>query len=242
MGSFFAGIKAGTITGVLYVGGMAVFNLIILYALKQDVLSQISSQYAQICTQGGPGNATVYQDCFDSVVSVDVPYIAFVAFFITLAYSGVFGLYYDSVPGGTPAKKGVAIAAIIGANLVFFNYAGFYFDTTSTVATTTFVIAWTVVFGYLLGTRYKKYTRAVQIQSQDAALLKVMVDGRDVTGKTKTYAATSNHKVRAEVADGASFKEWVVTGGLSLEDNRSFETVMEVNGDGTLKGVAIPKY
>ena len=68
------------------------------------------------------------------------------------------------------------------------------------------------------------------------------MDRQDCTGKARTFAATSSHKVRAEVAEDASFKEWEATGGITLEDTRSFETVMEVGGDGTLRGVVGPKY
>ena len=69
-----------------------------------------------------------------------------------------------------------------------------------------------------------------------------MVDGRDCTGKARTFATTSSHKVRAEAAEDASFKEWEAAGGITLEDVRSFETVMEVNGDGKLTGKVGTKY
>ena len=241
MGSFFAGIKAGTLGGALYVGGIAVFNVILLYALKGTVLSAISQAYPQACPMVPNVNGSA-EDCFSSVVAVDVPFIAFVAFFIALAYSGVFGLYYDSLPNRGPTARGVIFGGIVGVNLVFFGFSGYVFDSSSAAATMVLMVIWTPVFGYLLGRLYTKYTRKVAFSSQDLELLKVMVDRRDCTGKTRTFATTSSHKVRAEVSDDASFKEWGATGGITLEDPRSFETVMEVNGNGTLTGKVGRKY
>jgi len=241
LGSFFAGIKAGTLSGVLYVGGMAVFNVVLLYALQSSALNAISQAYPQSCplTPNVNGSAA---DCFQSVVAVDVPFIAFVAFFITLIYAGVFGLYYDSLPTRGSTIKGLIFAAVIGLSLVFFGFSGYVFDSESGVATTLMMLLWTPLFGYLLGRFYKKYTREVEFSSQDPGLLKVVVDGRDSTGRVKTFATTSNHKLRADVAEDASFREWQATGGISLEDVRSFETTFEVNDNGKLVGMVGTKY
>lgn len=243
MGSFFAGVKAGTLGGFLYVGGTAVFNVILLYALKADVLNFIQQQYSTVCAPGTVINATnSVEDCFASVVAVDVPYIAFVAFFVVLTYAGLFGILYDSVPIKSSLVKGEAFALVAGLNLFLFGFSGFFFDQTSFIASGVFLVAWTLVFGYILGRLYRRYTRPVSIDSHDPSLLKVMVDGRDLTGKTRTFALTSSHKLRAELTDDASFREWEVTGGVSVEDSRSFETVVEVNGEGTLKGIVTRKY
>lgn len=243
MGSFFAGIKAGTLGGVLYVGGLAVFNVLLLFALKPEVLSAISTYYPQVCTAAPPsGNASTLEDCFSLLVAVDVPYVAFIGFFIALLYTGIFGLWYERLPGSSSLVKGETIAAIVGFNLVLFGFYGFYFNYESGLATGVFLLAWTAVFGYVVGRLYKKYTRLVTFQSQDEGALRIFVDGRDFTGKTRTFATTSTHKVRAEVADDASFKEWEVGGAIMVEDPRSFETAMEVNGDGLLKAQVGKKY
>lgn len=242
MGSYFAGIKAGTLSGVLYVGGMAAFNVALLYALKADVLNLIQQSYSSICAPVATVNGTSVEDCFASVVAVDVPYIAFVAFFIVLFFAGLFGRYYDSLPGRGSTLKGETIAALVGVSLVSFGFSGFYFDSESAAATSAFLVAWTIVFGYFLGRLYRKYTRVVEFGSEDEGLLRVMVDGKDLTGKARTFALTSNHKVRAEVADDASFKEWEPSGGIKLEDPKSFETLMEVDGEGALKGSVGRKY
>lgn len=241
MGSFFAGIKAGTMGGILYVGGMAAFNVVLLYALQSDVLASISRSNPALCPI--PGNATASaQDCFVSLVTIDVPFVAFVAFFITLLYSGLFGIYHDYLPKVGTAAKATVVAAIVAVNLLFFGFAGYIFDSRSEVATVAFLVLWTGVFGYSLGRLYRRYTRRVGFESEDPSMLRVLVDGRDVTGKTWTFATTSSHRLRAELSDDASFKEWEGGGGVSLEDPRSFETVMEVNEDGTLKGRVSGKY
>jgi len=241
MGSFFAGVKAGTLGGIIYVGGIAVFNVLLLYALQQNVLKEISQLSPQLCPYTPNINGSA-MDCFSSVISVDVPFVAFVAFFISLIYAGVFGLYYDSLPSKSTTLKGMMFAVIICANLVFFGFSAYVFDTESIVLAGVFLLGWTPFFGYLLGSLYKKYTRVISFASQDPSLLKVIVDGRDCTGKGRTFATTSSHKVRAEVAEDASFKEWEAEGGITLDDSRSFETAMEVNGDGTLLGKVGPKY
>ena len=242
MGSFFAGVKAGTLGGIVYVGGMAAFNVILLYALQKDVLASIVQAYPAACPATPTANGTSVIDCFNSVVAVDVPYRAFVAFFITLLYSGLFGTYHDYLPRLGTVTKGMAIAALVGASLVYFGFSGYIFDPQSAAATGVFLLLWTALFGYLLGRLYRRYTRVVAFESQSPSMLKIVVDGRDVTGKSRTFAATSSHRLRAEVSDDASFTEWEGSGGLALEDPRSFETVLEINDDGKLMGKVTSKY
>jgi hypothetical protein len=243
LGSFFAGVKAGTLGGFLYVGGTAVFNVVLLYALYGDVLNFIQAQYTNVCTTSVPVNATnSVQQCFASVIAVDIPYIAFVAFFVVLAYAGLFGLFYDSIPAKSAIVKGEFFGGLAGFNLVVFGFSAYFFDVPSSIASGIFMVAWTAVFGYFLGRLYRRYTRPVSLSSQDPGLLRVLVDGKDLTGRTRTFALTSSHKVRAELASDASFREWEVTGNLTVEDPRSFETVVEINGEGSLKGVVTRKY
>ena len=247
MGSYFAGIKAGTLSGILYVAGLAAFNVLLLYALKGDVLQAINQANPVDCPLVQTVNGSA-QDCFDLVVSVSVPFVSFVSIFVVLFVSGLFGLYYDSLPGGSAVVKGLFFGAIAVFCMVFvvplfFGLGLIYaFNLPSEVATGGFLLCWTPVFGYLLGRLYKKYTRAIDFSSQDPNLLKVMVDGRDSTGQSRTFATTSSHKLRAEVAEGASFREWEATDGILLEDPRSFETTMEVNNDGRIVGKVGTKY
>ena len=241
MGSFLAGIKAGTLTGIMYMGGIALFNVVLLVALKPQVLNVISQSYASVCATGSPAGAGSLNDCFNLVLAYDVPFLAFVGFFVALLYCGAFGLFYDRFPGGT-VIRGETIAGVVGINLLFFGYSGFYFDYESALIGGIFFLAWTVVFGYAVGTLYKRYTRMVTFESEDPESMKLSLDGREVTGKSRTLSLTSTHKLTAEVSEGSSFREWVTSGGVSLEDSRSFETTFEVNGDGLVKGRVGKKY
>jgi hypothetical protein len=98
-----------------------------------------------------------------------------------------------------------------------------------------FLVIWTGTYGFILGRLYRRYTRMVRFESADEATLRIMIDGKDYTGRSRTFAYTSTHKARAEASGGLVFKEWNVSGGVTVEDPRSFETLMEVSGDGLLK-------
>lgn len=243
MGSFFAGIKAGTLGGIVYIGGLAIFNVALLYALKADFFVWISgSTFSNACPLVPAANGTSAEGCLSLVVSLSVPFLAFVGFFIGLFFAGIFGQYYDSLPTENPTVKGEIVAYLLAATLVVSGAAGYPFDFEASVLTLAFLAAWTAPFGFILGRLYRRYTRPVQMGSQEPSLLRVLVDGRDCTGKSKTFALTSSHRLRAELTNDASFREWSVTGGLAVEDLRSFETVMEVNGEGSLLGVVTKKY
>ncbi len=241
MGSFFAGVKAGTLAGLVYLGGIAAFNVAILYALKGDVLSQIRASYSAVCG-GIPTESASLQSCFNSVVAIYVPFIAFIGFFVALVYSAIFGRFYEAFPGGRFWMKGETLAAVVGISLLYFGLSGIYFDYASKVAGTAFFVVWTLTYGLLMGKLYSRYTRVVRFESQDPSLLKISVDGRDFTGKVRTFSLKSVHVLRAEVSEDASFKEWTVSGGVTVEDQRSFETEMDVNGDGLLKAQVSKKY
>jgi len=233
LGSFLAGIKAGTLSGIVYVGGIALFTVLLWEALKPDALAAISQTH--LCSGG------TLEGCFSLVLAYDVPFIAFIGFFIALLYAGVFGIFYDSLPG-SPVIKGETIAAIVGLSFVLFGFIGLYFNYESAMAVTVFFLVWTAAFGYMLGKLYKRYTRLVSFESEDPESLSVSLDGREVTGRARTLSLTSTHKLKADVSEGSSFKEWVSSGGVSLEDSRSFETTFEVNGDGLVKGRVGKKY
>jgi len=233
LGSFLAGIKAGTLSGIVYVGGIALFTVLLWEVLKPDALTAISQTH--LCAGGS------LEGCFSLVLAYDVPFIAFIGFFIALLYAGVLGIFYDSFPG-SPVIKGEIIAAIVGLSFVLFGFVGLYFNYESAMAVTVFFLAWTAVFGYMLGKLYKRYTRLVSFESEDPESLRISLDGREVTGRARTLSLTSTHSLKADVSEGSSFKEWVSSGGVSLEDSRSFETTFEVNGDGLVKGRAGRKY
>lgn len=245
MGSFFAGVKAGTLSGMLYIGGLALSLVLVLYLFRGDAVSSLLRSFDQFCVVNAPVNSTVVgsgQDCFDQLIQNVIPAGAILGYFVSLGYAGVLGLYYEAMPGRRPAAKALPVAAAAGLTILvlgldplilLFDFAALLFG---------ILVVWTAVFAVSLGALYRRYTRAVRVESQDPSLLRVFVDGRDVTGKERTFALTSSHRLRAEVASDASFKVWEATGELGVEDPRSFETVVEVNGAGTLRGSVAPKH
>lgn len=242
MGSFFAGVKAGTLAGVLYIGGLVLFNVALLFAFKADALSVISKNYTGICPPVAAANMTSADDCFGWVVSIFPEYLGFAGFFVTLGFSGLFGVYYDSLTGRGPVPKGETAAILVGLSLVLLGIAGVSFTPFVSAALGTFLVAWTFVFGVALGRLYARYTRKVRLEGPAKGEASIMVDGKDFTGRTRTFAVKSVHQLRAEVGGGMSFRGWTVSGGVSVEDQKSFETEMEVNGDGLLKLEVSDKY
>jgi hypothetical protein len=232
VGSGFAGVKAGVLAGIVYIGSLALFNVLLLYVLKQDALHVISEQYPQVCSSAPAANSTSVEDCFSSVVTGYVPFLAFIGFFVSLIYAWVFGRVYEYFPAKGARTRGLMIAFVVLINLLYFGLIGIPFDQTAATALAIFALSMTVVYGVLMGTFYSRYTRRVDFGGGD---LRIMVDGKDMTGKSRTFATKSVHELRAEPKAGNSFRVWVVSGGVTVEDNKSFETTMEVNGDGLLK-------
>ncbi|QQG48826.1 MAG: hypothetical protein HY247_00440 [archaeon] len=243
MGSFFAGIKSGTVAGIVYVAGLAAFNVATLVAYKPDVLAQISKSFPQTCVAGAGANATSLDDCYTSVLSLYVPYAAFLGFFVVLAFAGIFGAAYDGLPGRRSSIKSAVVAVLVGAALLVpFNLALVYQGPPVDLEFAFFYPAWTILFGLLMGRFYSRYTRRIEFTSEDPEAIKVLVDGKDFTGKTRTMANNSVHTLRADVADDGSFREWGTSGGVKLEDPRSFDTVLEIEGHGRVAAMGGRKH
>jgi len=237
-----AGLKAGVVAGLIYIGALVLANLAILYLLRQDILNYITNNFSLVCTAVNSVNSTSVQDCFNSLAPVYLPFIAFVGFFLVLGYSALFGRVYDSLPGQGPYFKGLLIAPLVAISIVFFQLLGFTFELSATAALAIVLVAATVAYGLLMGRFYKRYTRVIQFVSEDDSALRIIVGRSDLTGKTMTLAANSVHNIEAKVGDDSSFKGWSVSGGVAVEDTKSFETTMEVKGDGLLKGQVGKKY
>lgn len=242
MGSMLAGIKAGVVAGIVYIGAIMVANLAVLYLAKDDIMSYITNNFAVVCSPVNTVNATSVVDCYNSLAPVYLPFIAFVGFFITLGYSALFGRLYEGIPAKSPSFKGLLVAPLIAISLLFFQLVGFTFEASATELLAVVLVVATVAYGVLVGKFYKRYTRVVQFLSDDTAALRIIVGRRDLTGKTVTLAANSAHNIEARVSEDSSFKGWSVSGGVSVEDSRSFETTIEVTGDGLLKGQVGKKY
>jgi len=237
-----AGLKAGVIAGIAYIGTLIVANLAVLYLSKPEILQYITNNFAQVCSPVSSVNATTIEDCFDSLAPVYLPFIAFLGFFVTLVYSAVFGRLYDRLPLRSPSFKGLLLAPLAAISLVYLQLIGFTYELFATEALVLVLLISTVAYGVILGRFYRRYTRVVQFVSEDDSALRIVVGRSDLTGKTTTMAANSSHNIEAKVAEDSSFKGWSVSGGVTVEDARSFETTMEVSGDGLLKGQVAKKY
>lgn len=242
MGSMLAGVKAGVVAGMVYIGIIILANLAVLYLLRQDVLDYITSNFNLVCSPVNTVNPGTLQDCFNSLAPLYLPFVAFAGFVLTLVYSGVFGRIYDRLPALGPSFKGLIVAPVVAISLVYFQLIGLTFELPATEILTAVLIGATILYGLLLGRFYKRYTRIIQFISEDDSALRIIVGRSDLTGKTATLAAKSSHNIEARVVEDSSFKGWSVSGGVAVEDLRSFETTMEVNGDGLLKGQVTKKY
>jgi hypothetical protein len=242
LGSILAGVKAGVIAGLAYIGTLALFNVAVLYLSKGDVLNYIANNFSQVCSPVSTVNSVSVQECFDSLAPVYIPFVAFVGFSLTLGYSALFGRIYERIPSPSHSLKGLVIAPIVAINLILFQLVGFTFEQSATEGVILVLIISTVAYGFILGKLYRRYTRTIQFVSQNESALRIIVGRSDLTGKTTTLAARSTHNVEAKVSDDSSFKGWTVSGGVTVEDPKSFETSIEVNGDGLLKGLVSKKY
>jgi len=181
------------------------------------------------------------EECFSSVVLVYIPYFIFLGFVISLVFAAAYGILYEHLPGQSPRVKAASMGLLLLIALLYLGLAGLSFEYTARILISLFDLAATVVYAVILGGLYRRYTRSVEFVSQDENSLKIIVDGRNLTGKTRTFHLRSSHDVKGETSGDSSFKEWAISGGVSIEDPRSFRTTIEVNGDGMLKAFSTKK-
>lgn len=227
MGSALGGLKAGVIAGIFFVGLLGLVNLFLLYIFKQDAIKLIEQNYSEQC-------ATITAEgCFLSVVEVYLPVNIFVNYMVLLVFSSIYGRLFEYIPGRSYSAKGFSIALVLLLTLSFLGSVVTQFTFLGRVIVLASALVLTVVFGIMLGRFYRRYTRIVEFQSTHPEELRVIVDGRDVTGKKLTFPVHSIHKAKAE--GNVPFRSWAATGGVSVEDQKSFETEFEVSGDGVLR-------
>jgi hypothetical protein len=235
VGSTFAGVKAGVLAGVVYFGVLAFVNVLVLFTFQKDAIAVITANYPQSCS--APSNSSAY-DCLVNVAQIQVPFVAFLGFFLSLVLAGVFGRLYEHVPGKDYKTKGISMGLLLLVVLTLVGLVGYTFDAAAAYITGAVEVVAAVGYGLLLGFLYARYTRRVEFVSAPGAPIRIVVDGKDFTGKARTFSSKSVHEIRAATSEESSFKEWVVSGGVTVEDDRSYETTMEVNGDGMLKAVS----
>jgi hypothetical protein len=184
-----------------------------------------------LCT----GGSATPQDCFSTLLTADIPsLVVFPIAVFGILFGGLYGIYYEFLPGHGYRIKAVAAGMGMLIMILFFGVAGLTTDQTQKAIMDAFDTVAMLVYAVIIAHFYQKYTRQVEFESPDPEKLKITVDGKNYTGKVKTFSVHSTHKIRAPSESGA-FKGWLVSGGVSVLDPRSFETTMRVDGDGLLK-------
>lgn len=229
MPSALAGAKAGILAGIFFAAAVGLFNIAILEAFNGPVLAVFQND--AICTTA----PTTPQDCFSTLITTSIPtFVMFPTAVLGILFGGIYGMLYEFIPGTGYTVRATAMALGALILMLVLGTAGFAADESQKLALDAFDIAAAFVYAVVLARFYKRYTRVVQFQSPNPERLKITCDGKNYTGKAKTLAVNSTHTIRAPSESG-TFREWLVSGGVSVLDSKSFETTMRVEGDGLLK-------
>jgi hypothetical protein len=227
--SSLAGAKAGILGGIFFAAAVGVFNWAILQAFSSSALQVLSTYSFCSGTSGTP------QDCFSTLLNTDIPSLVVFPIGVSgILFGGLYGLYFEFLPGQGYRIRAVAIGMAMLIMMLVFGLAGITIDQTTKTAMDVFDAVSMLGYAVILSHFYRRYTREVTFESPNAERLKITVDGKNFTGKMRTLSLHSNHTVRAPSESGA-FHQWLVSGGVSVLDSKSFETTMRVDGDGLLK-------
>lgn len=229
MGSGLAGAKAGILGGIFLAAAIGLSNIALLEALRASVL-----QYLAANPSACPGTATA-QDCFSTLISVSIPtYVMFPVAVLGIVFGGLYGIYYEFLPGVGYRIRAASLGLALLIVILFLGVAGETPPGAPKAVMSALDLVAVVAYALIIARSYRKFSREVEFQSPRPQELKILVDGRNLTGKMRTFALNSTHKVKAE-GDGKGFKGWLVSGGVSVDDPRSFETTITVEGNGLLK-------
>jgi hypothetical protein len=228
-GSSLAGAKAGILGGVFFGAAAGLFNIALLEVFSGTVLAAFQSNV--VCTTP----PTTPQDCFSTLLSTYIPtFVIFPVAVFGILFGGLYGVYFEFLPGRGYGIRAVAAGMGMLIMILVFGVAGVTADPTERAIMYAFDTVAMLVYASIIARYYRKFTREVEFVSPDLKRLKITVDGKNFTGKLKTLSLHSTHTVRAP-GEGGAFHEWLVSGGVSVLDSKSFETTMRVDGDGLLK-------
>ena len=226
-----AGAKAGILGGIFFAAVVTLFNVVLLEAFKSSALLalQTSPQTAADCS------GAAAQNCFSTLLSATIPtFVAFPLGVTGILFGGLYGQYFEFLPGQGYRIRAALMGLLMLIMMLVFGLAGFTVDQTSKSIMDAFDTLAMIGYALIIAHFYRRYTREVRFESPNHAKLTITVDHKDFTEKTKTLSLHSTHTIRAPSESG-SFHEWLVSGGVSVLDSKSFETVMKVDGDGLLK-------
>jgi hypothetical protein len=233
VGSVLAGVKAGAVASFCFASSVSLFNILLLYSFKGQVLTFLTQSYPTTCPASvTPGVAGTAETCFDDIVITGVPEADLLRLaVIAMLFAVGIGVYFDYLPGRTYFRRTFLVVPIIVIGLLFLGLYGLVTDATQLVLMVVFESGAACLYAVILAWLYRRFTREVEFQG--SATSKIMVDSRDVTGKKRTYAVNSTHKLAA--ADEKTFRGWLVSGGLTVSEPREAKTSLQVTGDGLLK-------
>jgi hypothetical protein len=228
-GSSLAGAKAGILGGIFFAAAAGLFNVAILEAFSGSVLAAFQTN--PFCT----GGSATPQDCFSTLLTTDIPtFVVLPIGLFGILFGGLYGMYFEFLPGKGYRIRAVAMGMLMLIMILFFGVAGLTADQTQKWIMDAFDTVAMLGYAAIIARYYRRYSREVEFVSPDPEKLKITVDGKNFTGKARTLSLHSAHTVRAPSESGA-FHEWLVSGGVSVLDSKSFETTMRVDGDGLLK-------
>lgn len=227
MGSVLGGLKAGSVSSLWFAGSVSVFNALVLLSFKSATLGTLAT-YAQ---------CAVPESCFSTLLFPGIPLYDFVrTLVIAVLFAVTIGMYFDYIPGSSYTRKALLVSLLMLVVMFFLGLYGLVADELQLAIMVTFEVVGAAVYAVIFAQLYRRFTREVEFQSQKTALMKIMVDRRDLTGRKRTFTVNSTHRVEA-VSEGRPFKEWLVSGGVSVGEPREPKTTLRVVGNGLLKAV-----
>jgi hypothetical protein len=223
-----AGAKAGILGGIFFAAVAGLANWALMEAFSSTALQVLSTISYCSGTQGTP------QACLSTLINTNIPTLAVLQGASGILFGALYGTYFEFLPGNGYRIKAVAAGMAMLVVLLFLGLAGITIDREQQVIMYGIDVVCMLGFVVITAHFYREYTREVKFESPNPEKLKITVDRKNYTGKTKTLSLHSNHTVRAPSESGA-FHAWLVSGGVSVLDSKSFETTMRVDGDGLLK-------
>jgi hypothetical protein len=223
----FAGAKAGLVGAAFFTGAVGIFNFVFLEALKGTSLADLSKV---------AGCTTAPDTCFNNIINTYLPQVVLLpCATLGVLFGVLYGMYFEYIPGKGYSVRAIGLSLIFLIMLIVIGSAGNYTSTDDTELATirAFDTVALIGYAYILSKLYRRLTREVNFESPSDKL-KIEVDGRNYTHKMKTLSLHSSHKLKAPTEKGV-FHQWLVSGGVSVEDPKSPETKMKVDGDGLLK-------
>lgn len=226
----FAGAKAGLAGAAFFTAAVGLFNFAFLEALKSTSLADLSKVAGCTTAPHTP------EGCFTNIIMNYIPYVVLLpSATLGVLFGVLYGMYFEYIPGKGYGVRAIGMSLIFLIALIVVGAAGNYTATDDTELSTirAFDTVAMICYAYILSKLYRRFTREVEFESPNSERLKIIVDGRNYTDKRRTLSLRS-HKLKA-TADKGTFHQWLVSGGVKVEDPKSPETTMIVEGDGLLK-------